>query len=99
LKVDCSASGAVMRKSKFSESQIVGILKDAESGVPVADLLRKHGISKATFFKWRSKYGGASVADVKRLRELEAENAKLKRMYADLALENAAIKDVLNRKL
>ena len=88
-----------MRKSKFSESQIVGILKDAESGVPVADLLRKHGVSKATFFKWRSRYGGASVSDVKRLRELEAENAKLKRMYADLALENAAIKDVLNRKL
>jgi putative transposase len=88
-----------MRKSKFSETQIVGILKDAESGVPVADLLRKHGVSKATFFKWRSKYVGATVADVKRLRELEVENAKLKRMYADLALENAAIKDVLSRKL
>ena len=88
-----------MRKSKFSETQIVAMLKDAESGVPVADLLRKHGVSKATFFKWRSKYGGATVADVKRLRELETENAKLKRMYADLALENAAIKDVLNRKL
>lgn len=88
-----------MRKSKFNESQIVGILRDAESGMPVADLLRKHGVSKATFFKWRSKYGGATVSDVKRLRELEAENAKLKRMYADLALENAAIKDVLNRKL
>lgn len=88
-----------MRKSKFSESQIVGILKEAESGVAVADLLRKHGVSKATFFKWRSKYGGATVSDVKRLRELEAENSKLKRMYADLALENAAIKDVLSRKL
>jgi putative transposase len=88
-----------MRKSRFSETQIVGILKDAESGVPVADLLRKHEVSKATFFKWRSKYGGVTVADVKRLRELEAENAKLKRMYADLAIENAAIKDVLNRKL
>ena len=88
-----------MRKSKFSETQIVGILKDAESGVPVDSLLRKYGVSRATFFKWRSKYGGASVSDVRRLRELEAENAKLKRMYADLALENAAIKDVLNRKL
>jgi putative transposase len=88
-----------MRKSKFSETQIVAMLKDAESGIPVADLLRKHGVSKATFFKWRSKYGGATVSEVKRLRELEAENAKLKRMYADLALENAAIKDVLNRKL
>jgi putative transposase len=88
-----------MRKSKFNESQIVGILKEAEAGVAVADLLRKYGVSKATFFNWRGKYGGATVSDVKRLRELEAENTKLKRMYADLALENAAIKDVLNRKL
>jgi putative transposase len=62
-------------------------------------IVRKQGVSKATFFKWRSKYGGATISDVKRLRELEAENSKLKRMYADLALENAAIKDVLNRKL
>ncbi|MGE0706146.1 MAG: transposase, partial [Vicinamibacterales bacterium] len=66
-----------MRKSKFSETQIVAILKDAKSGVAVADLLRKHGVSKATFFKWRSKYGGASVSDVKRLHELEVENAKV----------------------
>jgi putative transposase len=88
-----------MRKSKFSESQIVAILQEAEGGVPVADLLRKHGISRPTFFKWRSKYGAATVWDVKRLGELEAENSKLKRMYADLALENAAIKEVLHRKL
>ena len=88
-----------MRKSKFSETQIVGILQEAEAGVAVNDLLRTHGISRATFFKWRSKYGGASVSDVTRLRELDAENAKLQRMYADLALENAAIKDVLARKL
>ena len=88
-----------MRKSKFSETQIVGILQEAEAGVAVNDLLRTHGISRATFFKWRSKYGGASVSDVTRLRELDAENAKLKRTYADLALENAAIKDVLARKL
>jgi putative transposase len=88
-----------MRKSRFNESQIVEILKESEGGAAVSDLLRKHGVSKATFFKWRSKYGGATVADVKRLKELEAENTKLNRMYADLALENAAIKDVLSRKL
>ena len=88
-----------MRKSRFTESQIVAILKEGEAGVPVAEILRTNGISRTTYFKWRSKYGGASVADVKRLRELEVENAKLKRMYADMALENAAIKDVLSRKL
>ena len=88
-----------MKKPKFSESQIVAILKEGEAGVPVAQILRKHGISHATFYKWKSKYGGASVAELKRLRELEGENAKLKRMYADLALENAAIKEVLTRKL
>ena len=88
-----------MRKSTFNKSQIVSILKDAEAGVPVNDLLRQHGVSRATFCKWRSKSGGASVSDGKQLRELKAENATLKRMYADLALENAALKDVLHRKL
>ena len=88
-----------MKKSRFSESQVVAILKEGEAGVPVAQLVRKHGISAATYYHWKSKYAGASVAELKRLRELEAENAKLKRLYADLALENAAIKDVLSRKL
>ena len=88
-----------MKKSKFSESQVVAILKEGEAGVPVAQILRKHGVSHATFYKWKSKYGGASVAELRRLRELEVENAKLKRMYADQALEIAAIKEVLNRKL
>jgi putative transposase len=88
-----------MRKSRFTESQIVNILKDGDAGLPLADLVRKHGISRATYFNWKSKYAGATVADLKRMKELEAENTKLKRMYADLALENAAIKDVLSRKL
>jgi len=88
-----------MRKSRFTESQIVAILKEGEAGVPVAEILRKHGISRPTYFNWKSKYGGASVTELRRLKELEQENAKLKRMYAELALENAAIKDVLGRKL
>jgi putative transposase len=88
-----------MKKSRFTESQIVAILKEGEAGVPVAQLTRKHGISAATYYHWKSKYAGAGVAELKRLRELEAENSKLKRMYADLALENAAIREVLNRKL
>lgn len=88
-----------MKKSRFTESQIVSILKEGEAGVGVAELARKHGISRATYFNWRSKYSGATVSELKRMKELEAENAKLKRMYAELALENAAIKDVLSRKL
>ena len=88
-----------MRKSRFSETQIVAILKEGESGVPVAEIVRTHGISRNTYFGWRRRYAGATVPDLKRLRELEAENSKLKRMYTDLALENAAIKELLNRKL
>ena len=88
-----------MRKSEFSEPQIVAILKEGEAGVALAELTRKHGISRATYFNWRSKYGGVSVSELKRMKDLESENAKLKRMYAELALENNAIRDVLSRKL
>jgi putative transposase len=87
-----------MKKSKFSESQIVAILKEGEAGVAVAEVCRKHGISSATWYLWKSKYAGATVSDLTRMRELQAENARLKRMYADLALENAAMKDVISKK-
>jgi len=87
-----------MRKSKFSESQIVAILKEGEAGLAVAELCRKHGISAATYYAWKSKYAGATVSDLTRMRELEAENARLKRMYAELALDAAAMKEVIARK-
>ena len=86
-----------MRKSKFSESTIVTLLKEAEAGRKVADICREHGISTATFYQWRSKYGGMEASDIKRQKELQEENEKLKRMYAEMALENRAIKDLLGK--
>ena len=87
-----------MRKSKYTEEQIIGFLKQAEAGMPVKDLCRKGGFSEATFYKWRSKFGGMEVPDAKRLRELEAENAKLKRLLAEAHLDMHALKSVLGVK-
>ena len=86
-----------MRQSRFTETQIVSILKEAEAGRKIEDLCREHGISNATYYQWKSKYGGMEASDLKRMKELEAENSKLKRMYADMALENQAIKDLLGK--
>ena len=88
-----------MKKSRFSESQIVGILKEADAGVKVQDVWRKYNISSATYYKWKSRYGGMEVSDVKRLKELEGENRRLKQMYADVSLENRALKDLIEKKL
>jgi putative transposase len=88
-----------MRKSRFTEGQIVQTLKQVEGGRKVKDVCRELGISEATYYQWKSKYGGMEAADVRRLKELEDENSRLKRMYAELALENTALKDVITKKL
>ena len=88
-----------MRQSKFTETQIVSILKEADAGRPVNEIWRKYAISSATYYKWKAKYGGMDASDIKRLKELEHENGKLKRLYADMALENAALKALIEKKL
>ena len=87
-----------MRKSRHSDSQIMAILKQAESGTPVPALCREHGMSSALFYKWRSKFGGMDASMIKRLKELEAENARLKKMYADVQLQNEVIKEAMEKK-
>ena len=87
-----------MKKSKFSESQIVKIINEADAGVPVPDVCRQHGISTSTFYKWRAKYGGLDASKLKRMRELEEENRRLKQMYADLSLEHTVLKDIVAKK-
>lgn len=88
-----------MRKSRFTEHQIIAILKEVEQGRAVKDVCREHSVSEATYYQWKSKYGGMQASDVKRLRSLEDENRRLKQMYADLSLENRALKDVIAKKL
>jgi putative transposase len=88
-----------MKSSRFTETQIIAILKEADAGILVKDICRKHSISDATYYNWKSKYGGMTASDLKRMKEMEAELSKLKRMYADLALENHALKDLIEKKL
>lgn len=87
-----------MKKSRFSEEQIVAILKEQEAGVKTADVCRRHGISSATFFKWKAKYGGLEISDAKRLKALEDENAKLKKLLAEAMLDNSMLRDVASKK-
>ena len=87
-----------MKKTRFTETQIVSILKKQEAGIPTKEICRECGISEATFYNWKSKYGGMEAADVKRLKDLEEENSRLKKMYADLAMDNAILKDLFTKK-
>jgi putative transposase len=87
-----------MKRSRFMEEQIIGILREQEAGVTVTELCRKHGVSSPTFYKWKAKYGGMDVSEARKLRALEDENTKLKRMLADAMLDNVALKDLLGKK-
>jgi putative transposase len=87
-----------MKQSRFSEEQIFGILKEADAGESVRDVCRRHGVSPATYYQWKAKYGGLEPSDLKRMRDLERENSRLKLLYAELSLENQALKDLLHRK-
>lgn len=88
-----------MKKTRFSEHQIIQILKQGEAGIKVADICREHGISPATYYNWKAKYGGMEASDVKRLQELETENRRLKQMYAELSLDHQLLKELLEKKL
>ena len=87
-----------MKRKRFTEEQIIAVLKEHELGAKTADLCRKHGISDATFYNWKSKFGGMDVSEAKRLKQLEGENVKLKRLLADAMLDNSALKDLLSKK-
>ena len=87
-----------MKRKRFTEEQIISVLKEHEAGARVPDLARRHGVSENTIYRWKSKFGGLEVSEAKRLRELEAENAKLKRLYADAMLDNAALKDLVTKR-
>ena len=88
-----------MKKTKFTEAKIVAILKEGEAGISAPELARKHGISQGTFYNWKAKYGGMELSDLKRLKEVESENRRLKQMYADLSLEHKVLKGIIEKKL
>lgn len=88
-----------MKQSQFTERQIIGVLKEYEQGEKVVNIARKHGISEKTFYRWKSKYGGMDLKELKRIKELEKENSELKKMYAEMALVNKALKDLIEKKL
>lgn len=88
-----------MKRGRFSEEQIIGVLKEAEAGAKTADLARRHGVSEATIYNWKAKYGGLEVCEARRLRELESENARLKRLLADAMLDQAALKDLASKNV
>lgn len=87
-----------MKKTRFTETQIVSILKQQEAGIPTKEICRQHGISEATFYNWKSRYGGMEASDVKRLKDLEDENSRLKKMFADLSLDNQILKEIFAKK-
>ena len=87
-----------MKRTRFTEEQIIGVLKEHEAGIPIAELCRKHGVSSASIYNWKAKYGGMDVSEAKRLKALEDENARLKKLLADSMLDNAALKDFLGKK-
>jgi putative transposase len=99
LGVEFSTGELEVKKSRFSEEKIVAVLKQAEAGVKAAELCRRHGISQATLYNWKAKYGGMEPSQLRRLKELEAENNRLKRMYTDLSLTHHALQDAVQRKL
>jgi putative transposase len=87
-----------MKKTRFTETHIVSILKQQEAGIPTKEICRQHGISEATFYNWKSRYGGMEASDVKRLKDLEEENSRLKKMFADLSLDNQILKEIFAKK-
>jgi putative transposase len=99
LEVEFSDRRTLVKKSRFSEEKIIAVLKQAEAGVKVSELVRKLGVSEATFYNWKARYGGLDASQLRRLKELEGENAKLKKMYAELSLTHHALQDAVEKKL